>query len=649
MYNFVMQVAELIVLTNAPNRYTYAVPMGLSLAVGDFVNILFAKRARVGCVMSLSDANEDDFSYRLSVIQSRHETHVPIPPFLLQMIEWFSQHYCVTEYKALQCMVGQKKHRCEEFKPVTSNRWLQSLSDEQQNVFNAMIDSSQLIHLLHGVTGSGKTQIYAHLIQIALDAGQSAIVLIPEISLTPQFTSFFSDIFSRVAVVHSGLTPKKKEIIWNQCLRGEIDVIVGPRSAIFMPLENLGLIIVDEEHDGSYKQDSTPRYYTHEVAMKRSNIHQARLVFGSATPSLTTFFQSQQKHWVYHSLTKRFNDISMPNVTVLDMARSQNNHLIHDHLLEQIETKLKKNQKVLLLVNRRGYSSFLKCNSCGAVQDCKACQTSYTYHSDGYFRCHRCLATKKMSRQCGDCGQYDVEYYGIAIQKIAYELNHLFPTAKLTRIDRDTVKNYDALQQSLSDVDGTDILIGTQMISKGHNFSNVALVGMIGVDTMLNFPDFRASERMFQLMTQMAGRAGRDMSGSDVYIQTFQPNHYVFSFVKGHDVMGFLHQESSFRKPFGYPPFKAMVNIIISSTDNRVVQSMYSKINVFNESLKKHFDLSVIGPKVAPIEKVSGYFRHNLFYKIGLSDIDRFKEHLSHFPKKSGVRCVIDIDPQSLL
>jgi len=649
MYNFFMQVAELIVLTNAPNRYTYTIPQGLSLVAGDFVDVLFAKRTQVGCVMRVYDANEDDFSYRLLVIQSRHEKRLPIPSFLLQMIEWFSKHYCVTEYKALQCMVGLKKHRQDEFNPIIPNKSLQLLSDEQKNVFDSIINSSQLSHLLHGVTGSGKTQIYAHLIQLTIQAGRSAIVLIPEISLTPQFTSFFSDIFSRVAVVHSGLTPKKKEIIWNQCLRGEIDVIVGPRSAIFMPLENLGLIIVDEEHDGSYKQDSTPRYFTHEVAMKRSNIHQAKLVFGSATPSLITYFQSQQNQLVYHSLTKRFNDISMPNVIVLDMATTQQNFLIHDRLLEQIEIKLNKNQKVLLLVNRRGYSSFLKCNSCGAVQDCKACQTSYTYHSDGYFRCHRCLATKKMSRQCGDCGQYDVEYYGIAIQKIAYELNHLFPTAKLTRIDRDTVKNYDALQQSLSDVDGTDILIGTQMISKGHNFSNVALVGMIGVDTMLNFPDFRASERMFQLMTQMAGRAGRDMSGSDVYIQTFQPNHYVFSFVKGHDVMGFLHQESSFRKPFGYPPFKAMVNIIISSTDNRVVQSMYSKINVFNESLKKHFDLSVIGPKVAPIEKVSGYFRHNLFYKIGLSDIDRFKEHLSHFPKKSGVRCVIDIDPQSLL
>ena len=644
-----MQVAELIVLTNAPNRYTYIIPDSLSLNVGEFVDVYFAKREQVGCVARIYDANIDDFSYSLSPILNKNDKRLLIPPHLLSLIEWFYKHYCVSEYKSLQCIVGLKKNRDDLFKPLNELQPLPKLSDDQQRIFDSIHNASERFHLLHGVTGSGKTQVYAHLIQQVIERSQSAIVLIPEISLTPQFTSFFSDIFSRVAVVHSGLTPKKKEIIWNQCLRGEIDVIVGPRSAIFMPLENLGLIIVDEEHDGSYKQDSTPRYYTHEVAMKRAEIHNAKLVFGSATPSLVTYAKSQTSELMLHSLTKRFNDISMPNVFVLDMSTTQQNFLIHDQLLEQIELKLKQKQKVLLLVNRRGYSSFLKCNACGAVQECKSCQTSYTYHSDGFFRCHRCLSTKKMSRKCSECGQFDVEYYGIAIQKIAFELNHLFPNAKITRIDRDTVKNYEALQTALSDVDGADILIGTQMISKGHNFSNVALVGMIGVDTMLNFPDFRASERMFQLMTQMAGRAGRDMSGSDVYIQTFQPNHYVFSFVKGHDVSGFLNQEFSFREPFGYPPFKAMVNIIISSMDNKKVQALYPKIQAFNDSVADGLDVSVIGPKVAPIEKVSGYYRHNVFYKVALSDIEQFKERLAHFPKKSGVRCVIDIDPQSLL
>ena len=487
------------------------------------------------------------------------------------------------------------------------------------------------------------------MIETVIQQGQSAIILIPEISLTPQFTSFFSTLFNRVAVVHSGLTPKNKEIIWNQCLRGEIDVIVGPRSAIFMPLTNLGLIIVDEEHDTSYKQESTPRYYTHDVVEFRAKQVGATLVFGSATPSLVTYTKAQSEDVHYHALLKRYNNITMPKVHVLDMAKTQQNMLIHDELLAHIEATISQKKKVLLLVNRRGYSSFLKCTACGAVQECKACQTSFTYHSDGYFRCHRCMATKPMSRQCSECGHHDVEYYGIAIQKVAYELKRLYPDAEVTRIDRDTVQSFDDLQSALSDVDRSDILIGTQMISKGHNFANVALVGIIGVDTMLNFPDFRSSERMFQLMTQMAGRAGRDMSGTDVYIQTFQPNHYVFPFVQSHDVQGFLDQEQSFREPFGYPPFKQMVNVIFSATDNKKALSLYKDVTVFNQEASKRLDIMPIGPKVAPIEKVSGYFRHNVFYKVSKTDMPEFKKLLTRFPKKSGIRCVVDIDPQSLL
>ena len=256
---------------------------------------------------------------------------------------------------------------------------------------------------------------------------------------------------------------------------------------------------------------------------------------------------------------------------------------------------------------------------------------------------------RKMTRQCSECGQNEVEYYGIGIQKVTYELKHLFPNAVVTRIDRDTVKNYAALETALEQVNNSDILIGTQMIAKGHNFPNVGLVGIIGVDTMLNFPDFRSSERMFQLMTQMAGRAGRDLSGSDVYIQTFQPEHYSFSFVKSHDVSGFLNQEYEFREPFGYPPFKSIINVIFSSKDNSKVASFYPLVNQFNDEMKDRFGISIIGPKVAPIEKVSDFYRHNVFYKIPQDQLLNFKQWLRKFPKKSGIRCVFDIDPQSLL
>ena len=644
-----MQVAELIVLANVPQRYSYRVPDELAISVGDFVDIIFANRAQVGLVVETSMKEAKDFSFKLADIQqqSKKGRQFPLNSYLL--LNGFHLTIVFQNFELSNALLVLKKPRDNAYEHASECLPLPRLSTEQQTVYENIVTSNCKTHVLHGVTGSGKTQIYAKLIETVIHQGQSAIILIPEISLTPQFTSFFSTLFQRVAVVHSGLTPKNKEIIWNQCLRGEIDVIVGPRSAIFMPLTNLGLIIVDEEHDTSYKQESTPRYYTHDVVEFRAKQVGATLVFGSATPSLVTYTKAKSDDVHYHALLKRYNNITMPKVHVLDMAQTQQNMLIHDQLLAHIEATIQQKKKVLLLVNRRGYSSFLKCTACGAVQECKACQTSFTYHSDGYFRCHRCMATKRMSRQCSECGHHDVEYYGIAIQKVAFELKRLYPDAEVTRIDRDTVKSFDDLQAALSDVDRSDILIGTQMISKGHNFANVALVGIIGVDTMLNFPDFRSSERMFQLMTQMAGRAGRDMSGTDVYIQTFQPNHYVFPFVQSHDVQGFLDQEQSFREPFGYPPFKQMVNVIFSATDNKKALSLYKDVTVFNQEASKRLDIMPIGPKVAPIEKVSGYFRHNVFYKVSKTDMPEFKKLLTRFPKKSGIRCVVDIDPQSLL
>ena len=645
-----MRVADLIILSNVPQRYTYNIPDDITVQIGDFLDITFAKRQHIGLCVSINSAELSDFNYKLSDILSVHEKRARVPVYLIQLIEWFAEFYCVSEYKAFQCVVGLKKSRADVFTSDFKLSDLHVLSLEQNRIYESIRNASERLHLLHGVTGSGKTLIYAHLIRDEIAKGNSVIMLIPEISLTPQFTSFFSDLFDRVGVVHSGLTPKKKEQIWNQCLRGELDIVIGPRSAIFMPLDSLGVIIIDEEHDSSYKQESSPRYFTHDVAIQRSQTQHAKIIFGSATPSVDTFYLSTQHQLAYHSLTERFNDNEMPVVEILNLKTTHKNYLIHDRLLEKIELNLLSKQRTLILVNRRGYSSFLKCGACGSIQKCKACDTSYTYHSDGYFRCHRCSSVKRMTRQCMDCGAYDVEYQGVAIQKVEMELQRLYPDASISRIDRDKVKSYADLQQALNQVDHADILIGTQMISKGHNFKNVSLVGMIGVDTLLNFPDFRSSERLFQLITQMAGRAGRDLQSSEVFVQTFQPEHYVFQFSKTHDVDGFLKQEVQFRKPFNYPPFCSLINVIFSSTDPSIIQSLYLSIQTFNRELKKRFDhLQIIGPKVAPIEKVSGYFRHNVFYKINANDLLRFKSYLKKFPNHRKIRLVIDISPHSLL
>jgi primosomal protein N' (replication factor Y) len=641
--------ATVIVLTNAPIKYSYLIPIGLTVCVGDFVEIVFSNRPMVGLIVSVDAMDSFKGPYKLNQLTGIHSKRAPIPQFLIFLIEWFTTFYCITPYQAFQCVVGLKKNR--QITATTKNNinTLSPLTSEQNQVYHQIQSSNATQHLIHGVTGSGKTQIYAHLIQSYLKNHQSVILLIPEISLTPQFTSFFSSVVSSVAVVHSGLTPKKKEEIWNQCRRNEIQLVIGPRSAVFMPLPNLGLIIIDEEHDASYKQDSTPRYHTHDVAFKRAEIQNARVVLGSATPSLVTYAKSKHGQLQCHSLIRRYKNIQMPSVHVLDMAMSQQNHLIHDELIESMKSTLNQNKKVLLLVNRRGYSSFLKCNACGAPQHCTSCDISFTYHSDGYFRCHRCLSIKKMSRQCMSCGKFDVEYFGVGIQKVALEINYLFPSAVITRIDRDTVKNFNQLSEKLKHVSASNILIGTQMISKGHNFSNVGMVGIIGIDTMLGFPDYTASERAFQLLVQMAGRAGRDLSTSNVFIQTFQPKHYIFSFVLNHNVIGFLNQELEFREPFDYPPFQSIINIVMSSQTNQKIIDLYPYVQQFNKDVSNEFGVSVVGPKISPIEKISGYYRHNVFYKIPFDHVDLFKKKLTKFPKKAGVRCIFDINPLSLL
>ncbi|MGA0242311.1 MAG: replication restart helicase PriA, partial [Candidatus Marinamargulisbacteria bacterium] len=403
-----MLVAEIIVLANAPNRYTYIIPETLVISVGDFVHIVFAKTEREGLVTRCYESNSEDHNFTLSSVNAINTKRARVPIYLIQLIDWFAPYYCVTDYVALQCIVGNKKHRDTSALSPSSPAPLPCLSPTQQGVFKAIQTSKKPCHALHGITGSGKTQIYAHLIQACIQRQQSALILIPEISLTPQFTAFFSRHFSRIGVVHSGLTPKNKDIIWNQCLNGELDLVMGPRSAIFMPFESLGLIIIDEEHDNSYKQDSTPRYYTHTVAVERARIQNSTVVFGSATLGVDTHYATQTSDMVYHALTERFNTYPLPDVSILNMTNNQGNWLIHDTLLKGIEKNLNAQKRTLILVNRRGYSSFLKCRSCGAIQECPGCQSSFTYHSDGVFRCHKCMTSQKMTRKCSDCGAFDV-------------------------------------------------------------------------------------------------------------------------------------------------------------------------------------------------------------------------------------------------
>ncbi|ETD04377.1 primosome assembly protein PriA [Lactococcus garvieae TRF1] len=416
------------------------------------------------------------------------------------------------------------------------------LNHEQQLAFDAIVSSADKPFLLEGITGSGKTEIYLQVIEHFLEKGQTAIMLVPEISLTPQMSNRFIARFGeKVAIMHSGLSDGEKYDEWRKIKEGRAQVVVGARSAIFAPLENIGVIIIDEEHETSYKQDSSPRYHARDIALLRAKYHQARLVLGSATPSLESRARAQRN--VYHllTLTHRANDKAfLPEVQIVDMRNnlSDKSANFSEILLQKIREKIERNEQVILMLNRRGYSSFVMCRECGFVVECPNCDISLTLHMDTKtLNCHYCGHQEGIPHVCPSCQSRKIRYYGSGTQKVQEELEKLLPEIRILRMDVDTTKTKNAHEKILKKFGRheADVLLGTQMIAKGLDFPNVTLVGVINADTGLNLPDFRASERSFQLLMQVAGRAGRADKKGEVIIQTFNPGHYAVKLVADQD------------------------------------------------------------------------------------------------------------------
>ena len=493
------------------------------------------------------------------------------------------------------------------------------LNPEQRQARDAVISaigSQQPPFLLQGITGSGKTEVYLQIIQGALDKGKTAILLVPEISLTPQMTERFIARFGeKVAILHSGLSNGEKYDEWRKVERGDAQVVVGARSAIFAPLKNLGIIIIDEEHEASYKQGSNPRYHAREVAILRAQYNQATLVLGSATPSL----ESRARAWkgVYHHLrlTQRANPLAtIPEVQVIDfrdyIGQNETSNFTPP-LLEAIQDRLDKKEQVVLMLNRRGYSSFVMCRECGTVDTCPNCDISLTLHMDTKtMNCHYCGFSKGIPHVCPNCQSSSIRYYGTGTQKAYDELAELFPQARILRMDVDTTRRKGS-HQALLDQFGqgeADILLGTQMIAKGLDFPNVTLVGVLNADTALNLPDFRSSERTFQLLTQVAGRAGRAEKAGEVLIQSYNPDHYAIRFAKDQDYEGFYAYEMSIRRQLGYPPYYFTIGITLShKKEEEVVKRAYEVMGILRSGLSE--TSKILGPTPKPIART-----HNLYH-----------------------------------
>jgi primosomal protein N' (replication factor Y) len=488
---------------------------------------------------------------------------------------------------------------------------------------NAAVDQRQFLPmLLHGVTGSGKTAVYLSAMRAMLAKGRSAILLVPEIGLTPAMAADLHQIFGdEVAILHSALTDDERAEQWKRIRNGESHIVVGTRSAIFAPVADLALIVVDEEHDHSYKQDETPRYHARDVAVMRAKMCNAVAVLGSATPSLETYYNAAQGRYKLIELAERIEQRPLPEVEILDMReefqRTKKEEVLSRKLVEEIGECMARNEQAMILLNRRGFSSFVLCRSCGDTVQCLNCAIAMTYHKREHrLICHYCGFVRPAPKTCPKCGSEYVQYLGTGSEKLEQILHGLFPHTRIGRLDRDTVRGRDDLERILSALHAReiDLLVGTQMIAKGHDIPNVTLVGVVGSDAALSFPDFRAAERTFQLLTQVAGRAGRGETPGKVVLQTFYPDHYAIQFAAAHDYRGFYEKEARFRSWMHYPPFNAVSNVVVRSSKLDEALTWSGILGKWFEATRLE-GVRVMGPAAAAIVRLKTEYRYHFLLK----------------------------------
>ena len=487
-----------------------------------------------------------------------------------------------------------------------------------------MMDTNN-VYLLHGITGSGKTVVYIELIKRVLKLGKSAIMLVPEISLTTQMVNrFYNSFGDDVAIIHSGLSDGEKYDEFTKINNKEVHVVVGTRSAIFSPLDNIGLIVIDEEHSSTYKQENNPRYNAIDIAKKRCEYNNCPLILGSATPSLESYSRALKNVYKLLVLNTRVGDYNLPKVELVDSQKEmkKRNMLFSDRLKEEIMNTLENGMQAMILLNRRGFSTFVSCQNCGYTYKCPHCEITLTYHkSTNNLRCHYCGYTTYLKNVCPNCGEDAIRNFGTGTEKIESELVKLFPSARILRMDADTTSKKGSHDKFIKMIENeeVDIIVGTQMISKGLDFPKINLVGVVNADETLNIPDFRSNEKTFQLLNQVSGRAGRSGIDSKVIIQTFNPDNILFNYIKNNDYIGFYKYEMNLRKKLKYPPYYFILSIKICSKDYD--KSSKNATKIFNY-LKNNIVISsiILGPSTASMFKLNNIYRFQIVVKYKFDD-----------------------------
>ncbi|MFH2138390.1 MAG: primosomal protein N' [Candidatus Omnitrophota bacterium] len=666
------------VAVNLPlkNIFDYSVPaeMTADIAIGKRVWVPFRNRTIIGYIISISEHTD---IRRTRAIKEVIDEKPILAPDMLKLTRWIADYYFCSWGEAIEAAIpgpfkkGKTSIRLRD-KEEDDLPQKQEVARGRENLLNAhqgiaLVEIIQHInkgefgaYLLHGITASGKTEVYFGAIEAALHKDKTAIVFVPEIALTPQTLERFERCFGKdkLAVAHSRLSNSEKFIQWQRIKSGEVKIVVGPRSAIFTPLENLGVIVVDEEHENTYKQEDVPRYNLVTTAIKRAQISHAVVILGSATPSLESAYRAKKGILKLIELPERIEGSDLPTVQIVDMRGQRRivkrQPIISKILEDNINRCLNKKEQIILFLNRRGFSTFIHCAKCGYVVGCKRCNVALVHHFDRQnLICHHCNYKTSLPKICPECNSDYLRYVGAGTQKVESELHRLFPNAAIGRMDSDALAKKTAHFEAFEDFKSRkiDIMVGTQVLAKGLDFPNVTLVGVISADITLNIPDFRASERTFSLLTQVAGRAGRGKTPGKVIIQTYTPEHYAIQCALKHDYDSFYKQEIVFREQLKLPPFVEMVSVMLRSKKEenaiKTAQTLANLLSIKN----KDKGILIMGPSPLPVAKLRGYHR----WAVTLKGADVLKMNkllelcFANWKPSSTVKMAVDVEPRMVV
>lgn len=669
---------------------------------GSKVKVSFGNKPIVGVIVGLHQEHELDgkLPKKLKFVDKIYPVKECVPDEMLDLAKWMAGYYCCSLGEALQSVFPVKsytrerpKHDCMDTSYSGNGKSENiELSREQKDAFDnisqALVSGKPSTFLLYGITGSGKTEIYVKLLRHVLESGGSGIFLVPEISLTPQFIKKTYDCFpGEVVLWHSRLSRKERNTAWEELASGEKKIVLGVRSAIFAPLKNIKVIIIDEEQEDTYKQETKPMYHTREVAKKRAQYHNATVILGSATPDVSSFYKAQTGEYKLVKLTKRFADAPLPKIDLIDLKAGyigRTQALVTKDLVFAVKRALARREQIILFLNRRGFSPNCICYDCGWTARCPRCSVSLVKHEQvrhrkkvpyhlpdmaamsaqkfrekintgsaaGILRCHLCGYFGKIPVVCPECRNQKLTFFGLGTQKLEKEIRRLFPEARVFRMDYDSTREKDIHQKIYNDFlnEKFDILLGTQMISKGFDFPRVTLVGIIDADILMNLPDFRAAEKTFRMIVQVAGRAGRKELAGRVLIQTYYPDNFVLNKAKLHDYEEFYKEDIKSREMFEYPPFMELISVtVIGKNEEDVIKGIESISRSADEFIRnKKLKDKYSGPSPAIRPFVNNMFRYQLLIKTSAGNKILWSEFLKATRLKASLRMSVDVDPQSL-